>query len=169
MAKPFVAILMGSDSDLSMMEMTISELKSLGISIEAKVLSAHRSPEDTCDYVKHAEMRGCAVFIAAAGMAAHLAGNVAAHTIKPVIGVPIDVGSLHGLDALLSTVQMPGGVPVACVSIGEAGAKNAAILAAQILALTDANLTDQLKQQRVKKRDALKKADEALQSKIRSK
>src|SRR3990167_10454180 len=117
MEKPFVAILMGSDSDASTMEKTFKELKALKIPFEAKILSAHRTPDDTVDYVKKAEERGCVVFIAAAGLAAHLAGTIAAHTIKPVIGVPME-GGLHGLDALLSTVQMPGGVPVACVSIG---------------------------------------------------
>src|SRR3990167_9798597 len=118
MEKPFVAILMGSDSDASTMEKTFKELKALKIPFEAKILSAHRTPDDTVDYVKKAEERGCVVFIAAAGLAAHLAGTIAAHTIKPVIGVPMANGSLRGIDALLSTVQMPGGIPVACVAIG---------------------------------------------------
>ncbi len=166
MSKPFVAILMGSDSDLSTMETAFEQLKSLDIPFEAKILSAHRTPEATTHYVEDAEKRGCAVFIAAAGMAAHLAGCVAAHTLKPVIGVPIDSGPLKGHDALLSTVQMPGGVPVACVSIGKAGAKNAAILAAQILAVTDSTITQKLAQQRAKKRESLKEADANLQSKL---
>ncbi|WP_423064250.1 5-(carboxyamino)imidazole ribonucleotide mutase [Candidiatus Paracoxiella cheracis] len=166
MSKRFVAILMGSDSDLSTMETAVEQLKSLDIPFEAKILSAHRTPEATTHYVEDAEKRGCAVFIAAAGMAAHLAGCVAAHTLKPVIGVPIDSGPLKGHDALLSTVQMPGGVPVACVSIGKAGAKNAAILAAQILAVTDSTITQKLAQQRAKKRESLKAADANLQSKL---
>ena len=123
MSSPFVAILMGSDSDLSVMKASCEVLKSLGVSYEVRVTSAHRTPEDTKDFIRDAEQRGCAVFIAGAGMAAHLAGAVAAHTLKPVIGVPIDSGPLQGFDALLSTVQMPGGVPVATVAIGKAGAK----------------------------------------------
>ena len=141
----FVAILMGSDSDLPVMESTISVLKDLNIQYEVRVTSAHRTPEDTKDYVHSAEERGCSVFIAAAGMAAHLAGAAAAQTLRPVIGVPIDAGPLNGRDALLSTVQMPGGIPVACVAIGKAGAKNAGYLAAQILALSDEALSERLK------------------------
>ena len=115
-------------------------LDKLGVSWEVRITSAHRTPEVTRAYVRDADGRGCAVFIAAAGLAAHLAGAVAALTLKPVIGVPMDGGPLRGEDALLSTVQMPGGVPVACVAIGKAGAKNAAYLAAQILALGDEGL-----------------------------
>jgi len=144
MTKPFVAILMGSDSDLDTMQATIDVLDQLGLAREVRVLSAHRTPEATHAFVKEADARGCAVFIAAAGMAAHLAGTVAALTIKPVIGVPIDAGPLKGQDALLSTVQMPGGIPVACVAIGKAGAKNAAYLAAQIMAVTDTALARKL-------------------------
>ena len=131
MSKPFVAVLMGSDSDLPIMEATFDVLRKLDIPFEARVTSAHRTPRVTHEYVVDADARGCAVFICAAGMAAHLAGAVAANTLKPVIGVPI-AGSLEGLDALLSTVQMPGGIPVATVAIGKAGAKNAAWLAGQI-------------------------------------
>ncbi len=133
----FVAILMGSDSDLPVMQSTIDVLKSFGIEYEVRITSAHRTPEDTRGYVSDAEARGCAVFIAAAGMAAHLAGAVSAHTLRPVIGVPIDAGPMQGFDALLSTVQMPGGIPVAGVAIGKAGAKNAAYLAVQILAVSN--------------------------------
>ena len=135
----FVAILMGSDSDLPVMQSTVDVLKSFGIEYEVRITSAHRTPEDTRSYVSDADSRGCAVFIAAAGMAAHLAGAVSAHTLRPVIGVPIDAGPLQGFDALLSTVQMPGGIPVAGVAIGKAGAKNAAYLAVQILG--DSNKT----------------------------
>ena len=133
----FVAILMGSDSDLPVMKSTVDVLKSFGIEYEVRITSAHRTPEDTRSYVSDADARGCAVFIAAAGMAAHLAGAVAAHTLRPVIGVPIDAGPLQGFDALLSTVQMPGGIPVAGVAIGKAGAKNAAYLAVQILGVSN--------------------------------
>ena len=164
MTNPFIAILMGSDSDIPTMKTTFTELKKLSISFEAKILSAHRTPDLTVAYVKEAEQRGCAVFIAAAGLAAHLAGTVAAHTLKPVIGIPMDAGSLNGLDALLSTVQMPGGVPVASVGIGKAGAKNAALLAAQILAIHDDALLNKLNDQRAEKRKALQKADQDLQS-----
>lgn len=148
MTKPFVAILMGSDSDAETMQTAVETLDKFGIAREVRVLSAHRTPDATHAYVKEADARGCAVFIAAAGMAAHLAGTLAALTVKPVIGVPIDAGPLKGQDALLSTVQMPGGVPVACVAIGKAGAKNAAYLAAQILALGDAELARRLLDER---------------------
>ena len=160
--KPFVAVMMGSDSDLPIMKTCFDTLKLLGITFEARILSAHRTPDLAADYVKDADARGCAVFIAAAGLAAHLAGAVAANTIKPVIGIPMDAGGLNGLDALLSTVQMPGGTPVATVSIGKAGAKNAAILAAQILAIQDDSIRDKLILMRKEKRDALIKASEAL-------
>ncbi len=133
----FVSVMMGSDSDLGVMQSTLDALDHLGIQWEARILSAHRTPVQTRDYILDAEQRGCAVFIAAAGLAAHLAGAVAAHTLRPVIGVPLDAGGLGGMDALLATVQMPGGVPVACVAVGKAGAKNAAYLAARIVALGD--------------------------------
>lgn len=148
MTKPFVAVLMGSDSDLETMQTAIETLDRLGIAREVRVLSAHRTPDATHAFVKEADARGCSVFIAAAGMAAHLAGTVAALTVKPVIGVPLDSGPLKGQDALLSTVQMPGGVPVACVAIGKAGAKNAAYLAAEIMALSDGALANRLHEKR---------------------
>lgn len=148
MTKSFVAILMGSDSDFSIMKNTMDVLKAFDIPFEVKIASAHRTPAITQQYIHDAEERGCAVFIAAAGLAAHLAGTVAAHTVKPVIGVPIDAGSLQGLDALLSTVQMPGGIPVATVAIGKPGAKNAGYLATQILAITDEKLAQKLRQER---------------------
>ena len=166
MSKPFVAILMGSDSDLPVVEAGFSVLDSLGIPFEAKISSAHRTPEITHEYVKDAEARGCAVFIAAAGMAAHLAGAVAANTIKPVIGIPVGGGPLNGEDALLSTVQMPGGIPVATVAIGKAGAKNAAYLAAQILAVSDADLTKRLVEDRKAMGDAVVAKDKALQERL---
>jgi 5-(carboxyamino)imidazole ribonucleotide mutase len=148
MDKAFVSVLMGSDSDLPVMESTLKTLESLGIPYEVKITSAHRTPDNTRVYITDADARGCSVFIAAAGLAAHLAGTVAAHTMKPVIGVPLAAGSLQGMDSLLSTVQMPPGVPVACVAIGDAGAKNAAFLAAQILALSDAELAARIKKKR---------------------
>lgn len=144
MNKPFVAILMGSDSDLPVMQSTVDVLKSLDIPFEIRVSSAHRTPSQTQSYVLDADKRGCAVFICAAGLAAHLAGFVAAHTVKPVIGVPMDGGSLQGMDALLSTVQMPGGIPVACVAIGKPGAQNAGFLSAQMLALADPAIAKRL-------------------------
>ena len=162
MSSPFVAILMGSDSDLSVMKASCEVLKSLGVSYEVRVTSAHRTPEDTKDFIRDAEQRGCAVFIAGAGMAAHLAGAVAAHTLKPVIGVPIDSGPLQGLDALLSTAQMPGGVPVATVAIGKAGAKNAGYLAAQMLALADEALHGRLLAERAANAEAIRQKNHNL-------
>jgi 5-(carboxyamino)imidazole ribonucleotide mutase len=148
MTTSFVAVLMGSDSDLPVMQGTMDVLKKLGVEYEVRITSAHRTPENTRDYVLDAESRGCAAFVAGAGMAAHLAGAVAANTLKPVIGVPIAGSSLQGLDALLSTVQMPAGIPVATVAIGSAGAKNAGYLAAQILATADEELAVRLKDER---------------------
>lgn len=135
MQRPLVGIVMGSDSDRPIMEEAAKMLSTLGIPCEITVSSAHRSPARTADYASTASRRGLEVIIAGAGWAAHLAGSLAAHTVLPVIGVPIDSSPLKGLDALLSTVQMPPGVPVAAVAIGAGGARNAAILAAQILAL----------------------------------
>lgn len=132
-----VLILMGSDSDLGVMAPALDLLRDLGLSCEATVASAHRSPERVARLLAEAPSRGVKVFIVGAGAAAHLAGMVAAHTSRPVIGVPIDSSALKGLDALLSTVQMPPGVPVATVSIGKPGATNAAVLAAQIIAIGD--------------------------------
>ncbi|MCW8902874.1 5-(carboxyamino)imidazole ribonucleotide mutase [Sedimenticola sp.] len=148
MSKPFIAVLMGSDSDLPVLQSTMDVLKSLDIPFEAKITSAHRTPDVTHAYVKDADARGCAAFICAAGLAAHLAGTVAGLTLKPVIGIPLDAGPLQGMDALLSTVQMPGGIPVATVAVGKAGAKNAGYLAAQILALSDPDLATRIRADR---------------------
>ena len=148
MSKPFVAILMGSDSDLPTMQATLTILKSFEVTYEVRIHSAHRTPEATHEYVTDAEKRGCQVFICAAGLAAHLAGAVSAITIRPVIGVPMDGGPLKGQDALLSTVMMPGGIPVATVAIGSAGAKNAAYLAVQIMAVSDEDLAQELRDER---------------------
>ena len=148
MSQPFVAVLMGSDSDLPVLETTLDVLDRLNIRCEVKITSAHRTPAATHAYVTDADARGCGVFIAAAGLAAHLAGTVAGLTLKPVIGIPLDAGPLQGMDALLSTVQMPAGIPVATVAIGKAGAKNAGYLAAQILALADSDLARRLREER---------------------
>ena len=147
MSQPFVSVLMGSDSDLPIMEASFEILRKFNIPFEVKVTSAHRTPKATHDFVTDADKRGCAAFICAAGMAAHLAGAVSATTLKPVIGVPIN-GSLDGLDSLLSTVQMPGGIPVATVAIGKAGAKNAAYLAAQIIGVSDPEMHQKLIKER---------------------
>ena len=145
---PRVAILMGSVSDLDQMAEAARELERFGVPYEVRVTSAHRTPAETAAYVKDAEARGVLVFIAGAGMAAHLAGAVAAHTTRPVLGVPLGGSTLGGLDALLSTAQMPKGVPVATLAIGKAGAANAGVLAAQILALSDPALAERLAQRR---------------------
>jgi phosphoribosylamine---glycine ligase len=139
-----VLILMGSDSDAPVMQASVDILRELQISCEMTVASAHRSPARVMRLVAEAPGRGVKVFIVGAGAAAHLAGVVAAHTVMPVIGVPIDSSALKGLDALLSTVQMPPGVPVATVSIGKAGATNAGVLAAQILAVGDDTIAQRL-------------------------
>jgi phosphoribosylaminoimidazole carboxylase PurE protein len=135
--KTTIAVLMGSDSDLGVMEQTFAVLDAFGIGYEAKVLSAHRTPEQVRRYVPAAEKKGIKIFIAGAGGAAHLAGVVASHTTLPVIGVPIDATPLQGLDALLAVVQMPQGVPVATVAVGKMGAYNAGLLAIQCLALSN--------------------------------
>ena len=157
---------MGSDSDLSTVQSTLDTLSALAIPFEVKITSAHRTPDDTRRYVRDAEERGCTVFVAAAGLAAHLAGTVAALTLKPVIGIPMDAGPLNGHDALLSTVQMPGGIPVACVAIGKAGAKNAAYLSAQILAISDAELAERLKAEREANAQLVRDKDHKLQTNL---
>lgn len=166
MATPFVAVLMGSDSDLPVMQTTLDVLDNLKIPYEVKITSAHRTPQATHDYVQNADQRGCATFIAAAGLAAHLAGAVAALTTKPVIGIPMEAGPMRGLDALLSTVQMPGGIPVACVAVGKAGAKNAAYLAAQILALADPALAERLAAERQANTEQVLAKDARLQQQL---
>ena len=167
MSKAFVAVLMGSDSDLGTVQTTLDTLDALDVAWEVKITSAHRTPAATHEYVRDADQRGCRVFVAAAGLAAHLAGTVAALTLKPVIGIPIDAGALQGKDALLSTVQMPGGIPVACVAIGKPGAKNAAYLAAQIIALSDADVAARLASDRASSAAAVQKKDQALQASLR--
>ncbi len=157
--KPKVLIVMGSDSDLPVMEETEKVLKEFEIPYDITVASAHRSPERTVKLIKDAEKKDIEVIIAGAGAAAHLAGIIAAHTILPVIGVPIDSSPLKGIDALYSTVQMPPGIPVATMAVGKAGAKNAAIFAAQILMSKDSGLTKTLRSYKKKMaQEVLKKA-----------
>jgi len=139
-----VAVVMGSDSDLPVVSEVFKIFDQFGVKYTKSVLSAHRSPHQVIELIKNSESNGCKVFIAAAGMAAHLAGAVAAHSYKPVIGIPIESGGLGGLDALLSTAQMPPGIPVATVAIGKAGAKNSAILAIQMLAISDNDMAQKL-------------------------
>jgi phosphoribosylaminoimidazole carboxylase PurE protein len=143
-----VGILMGSESDREVMKHTSDILKDLDIPFEVNIMSAHRTPDKVKEYSSTASKRGLKVIIAGAGLAAHLAGAVAAHTILPVIGVPLAAGPLNGMDSLLSTVQMPKGIPVATVAIGSHGARNAAYLAAQIIALEDENISAKLRELR---------------------
>lgn len=163
----FVGILMGSESDWPVMRKCTEVLERLGIDFEVRVSSAHRTPEATAAYVVDAADRDCEVFICGAGMAAHLAGAVAAHTVRPVIGVPIDSGPLQGFDALLATVQMPGGIPVATVAVGGAGARNAAYLAGQILALNDAQLAAALAADREENQAKVQAQNERLQAELK--
>jgi 5-(carboxyamino)imidazole ribonucleotide mutase len=153
MTKPWVLIIMGSDSDAEVMSQAAAALDELGVPYEFTVASAHRSPERTKTIISDAEANGAAVFIAGAGMAAHLPGVVASLTARPVIGVPLASGALQGLDALYAIVQMPPGIPVASVAIG--GARNAGILAAQIIATSDAELAARMKEQRVSMAEAV--------------
>lgn len=144
----FVSIMMGSKSDYEVMSECAKTLEKFGVKYELIISSAHRSPRRTKEYIKEAEAKGAKVFITAAGMAAHLAGAVAAYTTKPVLGVPMPGSALASMDSLFSTVQMPGGIPVGTLAVGKAGAKNAAYLAIQILALNDEVLAEALKQDR---------------------
>jgi phosphoribosylaminoimidazole carboxylase PurE protein len=162
--QPQVAIVLGSDSDFPVIQDMIKILKDFGIEHELTVSSAHRSPDRTHRYAVALEERGIQVVIACAGAAAHLAGVIAAQTILPVIGVPIDSSALHGLDALLSTSMMPAGVPVATMGIGKAGASNAAVLAAQILARKDPALADRLRQYKKKLADRVEQRDSELKN-----
>ncbi|HEX2444190.1 MAG TPA: 5-(carboxyamino)imidazole ribonucleotide mutase [Vicinamibacterales bacterium] len=158
-----VLILMGSDSDAPVMQASVDVLRELGIACEMTVASAHRSPERVQRLIREAPSRGVKLFIVGAGAAAHLAGVVAAHSTMPVIGVPIDSSALKGLDALLSTVQMPPGVPVATVSIGKPGATNAGVLAAQILAVGNADVRTRLDVYKKKLADKVEEAAKTLQ------
>lgn len=152
--KPEVAVVMGSDSDWSLLEETVNILTRFGVGCEVRVMSAHRTPDLAAEFARNASGQGFKVIIAAAGGAAHLAGVICAHTILPVIGIPVSSSFMNGLDSLLSTVQMPAGVPVATVAVGKAGAVNAGILAVQILALQRKDLARKLAQH---KKDLLEK------------
>lgn len=162
--RPLVGIVMGSDSDLPLMESAASTLARFGVACETRVLSAHRAPALVANYSASAARRGIQVVIAAAGGAAHLAGAVAANSILPVIGVPVQGGAFAGMDALLSTVQMPSGVPVAAVAVGASGPVNAALLAVQILALRDRALARKLVSYRRLLQRKVMKADRKVQS-----
>lgn len=159
-----VGILMGSDSDLPIVKGAINTLKSLSIPVEVHVFSAHRTPKQACDFASHAKENGFGVIICAAGKAAHLAGVIAAHTTLPVIGIPIKSSTLDGLDALLSTVQMPKGIPVATVAID--GADNAAILAAQILGVSDDAISHKLEEMKKHMTEEVLEKDRKIQSEI---
>lgn len=162
--KKKVAVVMGSDSDLGVMESCISVLEEFEVPHMVRILSAHRTPDVAADFASNAEKDRFGVIIAAAGGAAHLAGAMAAQTTLPVIGVPLAATSLNGFDALLSTVQMPGGIPVATVSVGKWGAKNAALLAIEILALADTTLKRKIKAYRKKMTKTVIKKDQKLNS-----
>ena len=163
-SSPLVGILMGSDSDLPTMQDAVKLLQDFGVPLEVRICSAHRTPDRLARYARQVERRGLRVLIAGAGGAAHLAGVLAAHVTVPVIGVPMEAGPLHGLDALLSTVQMPGGIPVATVAIGRAGARNAALLAVQILALSDRRLQRRLRDYRARMATEVAAKDQKVQS-----
>lgn len=168
MNKPLVSIVMGSDSDLEIMRAAAKALDDFGIAYEMDVTSAHRSPARTSEFARGAAARGVQVIIAGAGGAAHLAGVIAAESTLPVIGVPIPSSSLQGLDSLLATVQMPAGIPVATVAIGKAGATNAAILAAQILALSDERLAQKMRQHKQKLAKSVEEKSAKLKSSAKS-
>ena len=159
-----VAIIMGSDSDLPIVEASFAILDSFRVKYTKNVMAAHRPHHEVMGLIKTSENNGCKVFIAAAGMAAHLAGAVAAHSTRPVIGIPIESGGMGGMDSLLSTAMMPPGVPVATVAVGKAGAKNSAILAVQILATSDDVLAAKLLEYKSNMRDDVLKKDQALNS-----
>lgn len=166
MSTPLVGIIMGSDSDWGTMQKCVAVLRQFEIPFEAHIMSAHRTPERAATYAEEAEGRGIKVLICAAGMAAHLAGVIAGHSILPVIGVPMKGGAMDGLDALLATVQMPGGIPVATVALGNAGATNAGILAVQMLALNDASLREKLHAYKAEMERKVVAADAALQEQL---
>lgn len=168
MSRAKVAILMGSDSDLPVMNETAQALKEFGIPFEMHVMSAHRSPELVAKYASSARDNGFRVMIAGAGGAAHLAGVVAAHTILPVIGIPVDSTPLQGFDALLATVQMPAGIPVATVAVGKMGARNAGILAAQMIALAEPEMAEKLSAFKKKLESGVKEKDAKLQKELGS-
>ena len=159
-----VAVIMGSDSDFPIVSGAVKTLNEYGVPFEVHIMSAHRTPQEAAEFSANARANGFGVIIAAAGKAAHLAGVLAAHTTIPVIGIPIKSSTLDGLDALLATVQMPKGIPVATVAID--GSDNAAILAVQILALSDDTLAEKLAQEKINMKDGVAKKDEAIQQRV---
>jgi 5-(carboxyamino)imidazole ribonucleotide mutase len=164
--KPDIGIVMGSDSDWSMVKETVDILDRFGVPNEVRVISAHRSPDAAADYAKTAAKRGLKVIIAAAGGAAHLAGVIAAHTVLPVIAIPVKGGALNGVDALLAMVQMPAGIPVATVTLGSAGPVNAAVLAVQILAVARPPLARKLATYKVSLRSKVEQADARIREEV---
>lgn len=166
--KTKVAVIMGSKSDLPNVKGAFQIFKDLGISFTARIISAHRTPDEAVEFAREADARGIQVIICVAGMAAHLGGVIAAHTTLPVIGLPMACEPFNGFDSLLSTVQMPPGIPVASVTVGAAGAKNAALFAAAILALNDKVLTEKLKNFRIEQTAKVRAADESLQEDLGS-
>ena len=168
MSKPNVAVVFGSDSDWPVMKRCVDQLQVFGLTPKVEAMSAHRNPQRVQDFAHKAASEGIKVIIAAAGMSNALAGAVAAHTTLPVIGIPLVSGSLQGMDALLSTVQMPPGIPVACVSVGEAGAVNAALLAVQMIALHDEKLAAAYRQFKIDQAKKVEARNVALQEKLGS-
>ena len=167
--RPVVGIVMGSDSDFPIMEEAAKALKFFDIPHEVRVMSAHRAPAQVMEYARTAQKRGLKVIIAGAGGAAHLAGIIAAETTLPVIGVPIESSPLHGIDALLSTAQMPGGVPVATMAVGKAGAKNAAIFSAEILSIYDGNIHNKLLKFKAALEEEVTAKDRAIAERLKAK
>lgn len=166
-SNPEVGLVMGSDSDWPLVKGAVDVLSGFGVECEVRVISAHRTPEVACDYAARAAERGLKVIIAAAGGAAHLGGVLAAHTILPVIGIPVKGGALNGLDSLLATLQMPGGIPVATVTLGSAGPVNAAVLAVQMIALARPELREALARHKDALRAKVTKGDAAVQEEMR--
>lgn len=158
-----IAILIGSKNDLSFLKKGIALLKESGVSFDIKILSAHRTPSQLKEYMQKIEEDGCKLYIAGAGMSAHLPGVIASATLKPVIGVPFDASSLNGIDSLLSIVMMPPGIPVSCMGIGSSGFLNACIFALQTLSLGNSNITNFIREQRIKKANEIMKDNEELQ------
>lgn len=161
-----VAFLLGSDSDLPVLDSAFSALQELGIGFHVRILSAHRTPEEACQFARTAQQNGVRVLIGVAGMAAHLAGALAAHSLLPVLGVPVDSGPMRGEDALYSTAMMPPGIPVAATGIGKAAGKNAALLAARILALSDATIAGKLEKLRADEREKTLAKDREVRAKF---
>lgn len=164
MSKPFVTVMTGSENDTPILKLCTDVLETFDIACESRVLSAHHTPQALIDYVINAEDRGCQVFIAVSSIGGHLGGAIAANTLKPVIALPLDAEPFSGSDTLISNVQMPQGVPVATVSVGKHGAKNAAILAAEILALQDLHIREKLAQMRQQKCASIEKTNQRLKS-----